>query len=492
MVRLANADELAANLPLSGGAIAAKIGAELQRGTTIDIAMVTVGKKRTTWTQATRADLKGSCEGATHYVRGATVGAFVLGTGTSAKVRTAAEVFGVGASAGSESSKDVQDKEGDPADCTKSSPDSKTAPAQCGAAVRLELVAIPPAPPADAKEQPKPPEEKKLIVAEEPCPQGLVLSEGKCTSPASSAPHLCDPSNAKECQEQCDKGHAGSCGVLGALYGNGTADLARDASKAAGLFQKACDGGDAKSCVNLGEMKADGVGGSKDPTAAAPLFEKACNDGEAHGCLHLGELYRSGAGVSKDDAKAAALLQKGCDGGQARACGLLGKMYAEGAGVAKDDKQAGELLGRACNGNDGEACDAAGELSEKRGDAIRAGMMYQRGCWTYPKACANHGRILQSGPVKNEDLAKMQFSRACNFRVPLGCAVLKVVYKDQRPFIADPRETMALQSSCNAGSAKDCAILGIMQVAGGQPMGKQTLERACNMNERWACELKKH
>ena len=67
-------DEVQANLPLSGGSI----GGGLQRGSTLDIAMMLVGKKRTTKDGVTKEDLQGSCDGATHYVRGAMVGAFAM------------------------------------------------------------------------------------------------------------------------------------------------------------------------------------------------------------------------------------------------------------------------------------------------------------------------------------------------------------------------------------------------------------------------------
>src|SRR5262249_36633378 len=138
VVRLANADEVAANLPLSG----ASISGELQRGATLDIAMMIVGKKRTTWDTPTRDDLKGSCDGASHFVRGAIVGAFAMGTGSEAKVRAAAEIFGASASAGSSSSKQTQNRDGDITDCQKATPDAPSAPPQCGAPIRLVLAPI--------------------------------------------------------------------------------------------------------------------------------------------------------------------------------------------------------------------------------------------------------------------------------------------------------------------------------------------------------------
>ena len=342
IVRLQNADELRANLPLSGLKIAGDIGGEMQRGATLDIALVTVGKMRTTWKTPTKEDLKGECAGATHFVRGAAVGAFALQTGTRAQVRTTAQVFGAGASGASSSGKDVNDKEGDPGECAKASPDSTSAPAQCGAAVRLELVALvdapksaPPAATNDAK--------RALPVAEEPCPKGLVLVDDKCTQPTAERPHQCEPSDQEECTKQCDKGHAASCGALGAIHhGAGALD------KAIAALKKGCDGGDVRSCVNLGEMHLRGEGTKPDALVAMPLFEKSCNQGDAIGCAYAARAYRTGTGATKDDARAAPLFRKACDGGQARACGELGMMMHDGAGIAKDEKAATALLQRAC------------------------------------------------------------------------------------------------------------------------------------------------
>src|SRR5262245_47206036 len=64
VVRLESSDEVRANLPLSG----AQLSGELARGTTLEVAMILVGKRRTTWNEPTRNDLKGACDKATHYV----------------------------------------------------------------------------------------------------------------------------------------------------------------------------------------------------------------------------------------------------------------------------------------------------------------------------------------------------------------------------------------------------------------------------------------
>ena len=104
VVRLESAQDVAANLPLGGLGIVGKIGGELERGTTLDIAMAMVGKRRTTWADVAKDDLKGECGDATHYVRAILVGAFAMQTGAKAKVRGAVEIFGAGVSGGSGSS----------------------------------------------------------------------------------------------------------------------------------------------------------------------------------------------------------------------------------------------------------------------------------------------------------------------------------------------------------------------------------------------------
>jgi uncharacterized protein len=477
VVRLQNADELQANLPLSGLKIAGEIGGEMSRGTTVDIALVTVGKRRTTWKAPTRADLKGDCDGATHVVRGASVGAFAVQTGTSAEVKTSVQIFGSGAGAGSSSAKDVNDKEGDPTACAASSPDSASAPAQCGAAVRIELVGIAD---AAAKDPPKaadkpagePDKAHALEVEAEQCPSGLVLIEGKCTTPTEAKPHQCEPLDQADCQKQCDKGHPGSCGALGAYF----EDRTHEYDKALAALKTGCDG-----------TKAD-------PTAASALFQSGCSSGDAIGCARLGLAFHAGTGVARDDVRAAGLLRKGCDGGQARACGELGSMTREGAGVAKDDAAASALLRRGCDGADAHSCTLAGEQVEKN-NPILASIFFQRGCYgadlkESARSCAGLGRVFQSGPMANDQRAHDAYQWACDKMNALGCAVLKVAWGDQRPVFSDMADQIRIEGVCNGGDARACSTLGVLQVATGNVMGKSTLDRACSMGDAWGCALK--
>ena len=495
VVRLQSSDEVRANLPLSGGAI----GGELARGSTIDIALVMVGKTKTTLTKPTKDDLEGTCDGATHIVRGATLGAFVMDTGTSAKVRAAAEMFGVSAGAGSTSDKQVKNRDGDITDCAKATPSSEAPPAQCGAPIRLVLLGISKEPPKEG-DAPKAPEGPAIEIAEAACPKGLVLAEGKCTTPASAPSYQCAPGNVEECTAQCGKGHAGSCGTLGALYARGQG-VSRDHAKAAELLKKGCDGADTASCVTLGALTADGLGVSKDPAAAATLFQKGCDAAEAAGCDLLGRAYLAGAGVTADPKRAAELLNKACEGGEARSCGALAALYVEGKGVAQDNKRAAELYQSACNGRDAASCEAVGALYETGAaggkNPILAGIMYQRGCIGQGRAgagaCAGMGRAELGKPGGgNADQAKRSFENACTWGSDVGCAALKVLYGGNRPVIPNVAQTQVLRRSCDGGNVRDCATIGLLTAAGtNKAMGKADLDRACMLGDQFACAVAK-
>lgn len=499
MVRLENSDEIAANLPTAGIGLVGKIQGELGRGATIDVAMITVGKKRTVPMAVTKDQLKGECEGATHFLRGATVGAFVMETGTKAKVKTVVEVFGSGVSAGSDSSKSTRNADGDASDCAKSSPDAKSAPGQCGAPVRLELVAIKPAAAKEAAPPKDPP--PAVPVAADPdsnegCPKGLVFVGGKCSAPSAEAPFQCHEGNAKECTEQCDKNNAPSCGILAAMHIRGAEGAPRDDAKAATLLKKACDGGHIKSCSILGMFTEQGRGVAKDPGAAATLYEKACSEGEAGACGGLGALLMRGTGVAKDEAKAATVLGKACEGGDPRACGDLGTLT-----MASDAQAAGRIFQRGCSGGDPVSCNEIGRMLEtgtggQGKNEMLAGMLYERGCMSTmsrgygpPEVCTSAGRLKMIGG--GGAFAGMYLQRACTSRDSLACAIMKVTQNSPAPVMPDIPQQTKWRTDCSRGDGLACASLGIVELAAGMPNGKQDLEQGCRMMNKWACEVKK-
>ena len=95
--------------------------------------MAVVGERATTWTSAKRADLRGDCGDATHFVRRATVGAVTMRTGTRAQPAK---------SGSSLSSHALSRQEGALDECARATPDAKKPPAQCSGILRLDVQAI--------------------------------------------------------------------------------------------------------------------------------------------------------------------------------------------------------------------------------------------------------------------------------------------------------------------------------------------------------------
>jgi len=486
MVRLENSDEIKANLPLSGG----QIGAGLSRDSTIDIAIVMVGKRRTTWQEPETTDLKGSCEGATHYVRGAVIGAFAMATGTKAHTQAAANLFMASAENDSKSGKETRTREGNPDDCAKAEPNAESPPAQCGAPIRLTLAPIKKA--AAKGAQASEPTPAPVAEVEGGCPKGMVQVQGKCAVPTAAAPFQCEPGDAAGCSEQCGKGHAGSCASLGyALLDK------RDDKGAADALKKSCDGDVARACVSLGMLTARGRGVAQDRNAAQALFEKGCQAGEAKGCGELGRARLSGAGQNPQSA--AELLQKACNGGDDQSCGDAARLYANGSGVSKDLKVAAELHKRACNGTVPASCGEYAALLDSgvpglARDPILIEMLYRRACFQgHGESCAELGRVLLSRPQGDPTSeSKLLFERACNARVSFACAALKVQYGGTRPVMPSVPEKQALTQSCTAGNKSACIKSAVLDLAAGyKTLAQPTLIRICAGGDAWACTLSK-
>lgn len=195
LIRLESSEELRANLPLTGSTIIQRLGASLERGSTIDIAMTFIGKKSSSRPWVLQRELKGDCDGATHFVRSATLGAFAMQTGTRAKARTAADILAASVSGQGSSSEAVQNRDGDLEACRAANADGESPPRQCSAPLRLELTSLravaPNAEQMDAEDLPR-------------CPKGLVLDNtGKCTARTSSTPDICVPDDPADCATQC-------------------------------------------------------------------------------------------------------------------------------------------------------------------------------------------------------------------------------------------------------------------------------------------------
>lgn len=385
VIKMKNADEVKANLPLSAVSWLSDIGGELSRGTSLDAAMVMIGVRKASRRALGRDELEGECGEATHYVSSATLGAFVLATTSAAELGAAASFFGKGASASSESIEQVHNKDGSLAECAKASPDDTKPPAQCGAVVRLVLKALKPDARAAAAAAGA---EQELSIDVTQCPTGLSRVDGACVS-ASDGPHQCAPGDLGDCKAQCEAGDAESCSILGSMYWRGDgvardwarsyelhvkaceAGLARgcryagnalrtgrgakkDLGAGARILAKACDAGDGLGCVELGRLERERDNGN----AAVIQFRRACYGGEYEGCAELGTMYKAGAGGLRKNPKIAAkFFEKGCKEGSMLACAELAGLYQKGSGVKRDRARASELRTRACNRGYEPACD---------------------------------------------------------------------------------------------------------------------------------------
>jgi uncharacterized protein len=377
-IEMNNKDEVAANLPMGGIAWLSDVSAKLGRESALAAHYVMVGKRSAARKRAGQDELDGSCDGATHFVRAATVGAFAVATGSKAEIGGSAKILGRGASAGSSSATTIQAQDGDVAACEKSTPDGGSPPDQCGAVLRVELEPLGERLDGAAAE---------LGIAA--CPPGFAESAGACRRREAAGPYQCTPGNATECEDQCTGGHAGSCAILAVMLRDGTG-VTKDWERAATLAQQACDedqlaacrlvavaklggqgvkkdkpgaialldktctGGDGMACVELGAARLSDKKLAQDAVYA---FRRACYGGEHDGCAWLGTLYADGKGGQSANPKIAVkFFEKGCKEGSTRACVGLADLLKAGKGIDKDVARAKELFAKACNAGDAKAC----------------------------------------------------------------------------------------------------------------------------------------
>jgi hypothetical protein len=138
-VRITNADELYAKIPIG----AVKLEGKLERDGELNVDMVLVGRHEADRYRFQTSDLEGRCEGATHVVTGLTVGSFVFYSGAGADIGIGGEVKGTGieAGAGSTASRELLSRDGDPAACVQTA-DTSAPPVGCGALLQVEVVPI--------------------------------------------------------------------------------------------------------------------------------------------------------------------------------------------------------------------------------------------------------------------------------------------------------------------------------------------------------------
>lgn len=112
-VKIKNADELYAQLPVG----AAGLEAKLERSGQLNVDMVIIGRKEADRSEFNERDLDGRCDDATHVITGLTVGAFSFYTGASAGVGAGVKIGQVGVGASSSSDQEVLKQDGNEDSC---------------------------------------------------------------------------------------------------------------------------------------------------------------------------------------------------------------------------------------------------------------------------------------------------------------------------------------------------------------------------------------
>lgn len=127
---------LPAELPLTGRALADRLGPELERGALLTLDAVLSGTFTLTRVPQ-RGELRGACAGATHIVVSASVGAFRFGLDRRGVRDTIAA--SVGAAAIERGPVLTVGESGEAAACEVASPEAKAPPNRCDGLVRLAL-----------------------------------------------------------------------------------------------------------------------------------------------------------------------------------------------------------------------------------------------------------------------------------------------------------------------------------------------------------------
>ncbi|MBX3205671.1 MAG: sel1 repeat family protein [Labilithrix sp.] len=381
VVRMTNQDDLSVNLPLSG----AKLGAEMKSGNSIDLALVLIGQRSTTIEKVDAGAMtSAACEGATHYLQSASLGAFSMATGSAGKVAAVTDLFSVGAAGSSSSSRSASSTDGSLEACRKSDPDAPAPPADCRSPISLELHPLAGTPrPAEERGSGKDPKEKEARPQQDPCPPGYVFAGGICTRVAETA-HLCKPEDMPDCKAQCDKGSFESC------YNYAT-NTSLDHAERTTYFKKACDGGVANGCGWYALFRWDGKN-TKSQANKEPidLARKGCSMGGAEACTQLGQFlwtYEE-KGPFSDLPAAIRAFDRGCALGDPMACSWQSEFYLYGTGVPKDEKRAFELMDRACLGGEPHTCLTLAEhLVRAQREPERALELARVGCKSAVHAC---------------------------------------------------------------------------------------------------------
>ncbi|MBM4360505.1 MAG: sel1 repeat family protein [Deltaproteobacteria bacterium] len=446
VIQMKSEDDVHGTLPIS----AIKVSAEVKSGRSIDLALVRVGMTSTSVATLSRDDLTGACEGATHFVQSATLGAYSMATDSIGKVGAVAEMFKVGA--GSESERKAMNKDGLLEDCQKSDPDASAPPTQCRAPLQVDLLPITGvasvAETAPA-EKPAKVEGRVAVVVANPCPEGFAFADGVC-SRASTGPKLCDPTNESECTAECDKGSAESCLALGNLM-----KKSKRRPQAMVPFKKSCGLGNADGCGSLADLmdpEDEGPSLAGAVKAALEYAAKGCREGSGFACEVAGDYLTRDFYKIENIPAGIKAYERGCTLKRSSACYEAASPYAKGKGVGKDFKRAMGFFDRACQAGDALQCvelgkafangAAFGTTSEEFKDMDSAVVAFRRGCALDAAWCEDGVKTLRR--LGNFEAMVRIAKQGCALGEDSACFELGQAYDAGEGVAADPGKAKEL------------------------------------------------
>jgi len=411
-----------------------------------------VGQLRTPVPAASKKRLVGACDGATHYVHGATVGAFAMTQGTAAEAHAGVKLL-VEVGSTQLSRKQTTRRDGNLQACRQATTNDAAPRPGCGALLRVDLTAFHDergpggagtggttgmggtagtggttgiggmggaggAGGTDDRRAKLPIELRRV------CPKGFVLSGGKCTRRVRARLFRCEYGDTRTCVKQCRAGNTDSCVVLGVMHAHAYG-APKDAARAEELLGGACrpedaQGGHLVACGELGVLEQGGHLGAPDPRRAERLLDKACQGGRSQSCLDLAVLRWYGPPEVRDQKRAAESFERGCRAGSLRSCTRLGMVLLVGGGVERDQPRSRALLKRTCDIGDDLGCAQVAMLLHYGlggpADPAEAALMAQVACDAGEAAgCAYLGLAydLGRGADEDKDRAYMLYHRAC-------------------------------------------------------------------------------
>jgi hypothetical protein len=456
-----------AGLALSGGpAFSAKLKTEFERGSVFRLDYSAAGRLATTTEILTRDMLKGDskrCDKATHFVAAMDFGAYVLSSGAAAKIGMAAEMFGQGATVGSNSEVKNQAQGGQPENCKKATGDDRDAPPGCKVPLLVQLYPIDAASPG---ERPSGPPPRPPPGSYRPtCPPGRVIDEnGTCREKSKAKNYICAPGDVNDCRAQCSANNPVSCAILGRMLekGEGTKEDMKGAESA---YEKACDRGVSSGCTGLAYVwsKSDDASLKARSTEA---FAKGCVKGDGRACSGLGQQAR----IRHDYDAALVQFEKGCKKGYARAC-----FYAANILVRqnKDEEMAKSLFRKACAGSDDRGCLATGSYLQASGDKGEAARLVSTALKHLTADCdarkAESCEVLGDffngrygkGAVQGEKAAGF-YDKACAGGQEDACLEVAMIYEKgtggAKPNPGKAKEYFA--KACDKGADAACSKVG--------------------------------